>query len=123
MPSPSKTILRTLYGIRHYNQIMPKINFELPVTVDTKSAYTKIKNFLSADTDFKKFDPKVACTFDEEKQTCLIKGSQFTATIAAVEDNSKTNVQVQIDIPFALILFKGKIQEIVEKNIRKVFKA
>ena len=102
---------------------MPKINFELPVSVDSETAYKKIKTFLSSDNDFKKFDPKVTCTFDEDDQTCSIKGSQFTAKIAAVEKKNKTNVEVQIDIPFALVLFKGKIQEIVEKNIKKVFKA
>lgn len=102
---------------------MPKINFELPVAVDSATAYKKMKTFLSSDNDFKKFDPKVACTFDEGKQTCSIKGSQFTATIAAVEAKNKTKVEVQIDIPFALVLFKGKIQEIVEKNLKKVFKA
>ncbi|MBC7458365.1 MAG: polyhydroxyalkanoic acid system family protein, partial [Bdellovibrionaceae bacterium] len=90
---------------------------------DSETAYKKIKTFLSSDNDFKKFDPKVACTFDEGKQTCSINGSQFTATIASVESNKKTTVEVQIDIPFALFLFKGKIQEIVEKNIKKVFKA
>lgn len=102
---------------------MPKINFALPVPVDSETAFKKIKSFLSSDNDFKKFDPKVACTFDEAKQTCSIKGSQFTATINPVETKGKTNVEVQIDIPFALVLFKGKIQEIVEKNIKKVFKA
>ena len=102
---------------------MPKINFELPVSVDAETAYKKIKTFLSSDNDFKKFDPKVTCTFDEDEQACSIKGSQFTARITAVEKKSKTNVEVQIDIPFALVLFKGKIQEIVEKNIKKVFKA
>lgn len=102
---------------------MPKINFALPVSVDSETAFKKIKKFLSSDNDFKKFDPKVTCTFDEDDQTCAIKGSQFTATISAVEAKGKTNVEVQIDIPFALVLFKGKIQEIVEKNIKKVFKA
>jgi carbon monoxide dehydrogenase subunit G len=105
---------------------MPKINFELPVPVDPKKAFEKMKTFLSSDNDFKKFDPKVTCTFDEAKQSCSIKGSQFTATITAIEikksEENKTNVEVQIDIPFALVLFKGKIQEIVEKNIKKVFK-
>jgi carbon monoxide dehydrogenase subunit G len=102
---------------------MPKINFELPVTVDKETAFKKIETFLKAENDFKKFDPKVTCTFDEDEQTCSIKGSQFNAKIQAVETKSKTNVKVEIDIPFALVLFKGKIQEIVEKNIKKVFKA
>ncbi len=100
---------------------MPKINFELPVSVDAKTAFKKIKTFLNADNDFKKFDPKVSCTFDEGDQSCFIQGTQFKATITAVEAKNKTQVEVEIDIPFALVLFKGKIKEIVEKNIKKVF--
>lgn len=101
---------------------MPKINFELPVSLDSEAAYKKIKKFLNSENDFKKFDPQVSCTFDEADRSCSIKGSQFTAQITAVEKKNKTNVEVEIEIPFALVLFKGKIQEIVEKNINKVFK-
>lgn len=104
---------------------MPKINFEIPVSVDTKTAFDKVKKFLKSDNDIKSFDPKVACTFNEDDHSCSIKGSQFSAIIAAVPNKSKnkTQIEVQIDIPFALMLFKGKIQDMVEKNIKKVFKA
>lgn len=101
---------------------MPKINFDIPVSTDQKTAFTKIKKFLNAENDFKKFDSKVECAFDDKNHACQIKGSQFDAQIKAVADKDKTKVQVQIDIPMALVLFKGKIKEIVEKNIKKVFK-
>jgi carbon monoxide dehydrogenase subunit G len=101
---------------------MPKINFEIPIPTDEKTAFTKIKKFLSAENDFKKFDPKVVCTFDEKNLTCRIKGSQFDAEINTMKEKDTTKVQVKIDIPLTLVLFKGKIKDIVEKNIKKVFK-
>ena len=101
---------------------MPKINFELPVSVEQKIAFKKIKSFLKAENDFKKFDPKVSCTFDEDSLTCKINGSQFDATIQTLEIKKKTHIKVEIDIPFTLVLFKSKIKDIVEKNIKKVFK-
>ncbi len=104
---------------------MPKINFELPVPVDSETAFGKIKKFLSSDNDFKKFDPKVKCTFDESENICSVKGSQFSATIEAAsagKAKDKSNIKVQIEIAFTLLLFKGKIQDMVEKNIKKVFK-
>lgn len=104
---------------------MPKINFELPVPVDASTAFGKIKKFLSSDNEFKKFDPKVKCSFDESDRSCCVKGSQFSATIAAQpagKASETSNIKVQIDIPFTLMLFKGKIQDLVEKNVKKIFK-
>lgn len=103
---------------------MPKINFELPVPVDSETAFEKIKKFLNAANEIKNLDPKATYTFNESKGSCDIKGSQFNATIAVAKGKAKDkcDIKVQIDIPFALMLFKGKIQDIVEKNIKKVFK-
>lgn len=103
---------------------MPKINFEIPVPVDAETAFDKVKKFMKADNEIKSFDSKMSCTFDEKTQSCLIKGSQFSASIGVEKEKTKdkSNVKVQIEIPFALMLFKGKIQDMVEKNIKKVFK-
>lgn len=102
---------------------MPKINFELPVPVNNKTAFKKIKDFFKGDNDIKRFDAKASCTFDEDHSICHLKGSQFSAKIQTTEINAdKTNVNVEIDIPLSLVLFKGKIKELVEKNIKKVFK-
>ncbi len=101
---------------------MPKINFDMSIASDQKSAFKKIKKFMSSENDFKKFDPKVKCTFNDEDYSCQIEGTQFNAHIKTTEEKTKTKVEVSIEIPIPLVLFKGKIKEIVEKNIKKIFK-
>ncbi len=100
---------------------MPKFNFELAAPLDSATLYGKIKNLLNGDNDFKKFDPKVSCTFDEANKTCNVKGHQFKAELkvkAKTEQSSAVNVEVEV--PMALLLFKGKIQEAIEKNLKKL---
>ena len=104
---------------------MPKINFEIPVPVDTTTAFKKVKTYLSKANDITKFDSKTQCTFDDKNHSCSLKGGQFKAEINMSEGKKEDTsvIEVDIDIPLALVLFKGKIKEMVEKSIKKVFKS
>jgi hypothetical protein len=100
---------------------MPKFKFEIPAPIDSASAFTKIKTLLSGDNDFKKFDPQVSCTFDESNKKCSVNGSQFNATLqVSKKDSNSSDIAVEVEVPFALALFKGKIQEILEKNLKRI---
>jgi hypothetical protein len=100
---------------------MPKFKFELPAPSDSANTYSKIKNLLAGENDFKKFDPKVSCTFDESSQTCNIKGSQFKAHLQVKpNDSASSKVIIEVEVPLALSLFKGKIQEAIEKNLKRI---
>jgi hypothetical protein len=100
---------------------MPKLNFELPSPSDSATTYGKIKTFLTGENDFKKYDNKVSCSFDEPSKKCHIKGSQFTANLKVADSKDKGSiVTIDVEIPFALSLFKGKIKEILEKNFKRI---
>lgn len=108
---------------KDYCNYMPKFNFELPAPIDSASAYTKIKKLLDGENDFKRFDPKVACTYDEAGKKCAIKGSQFNAELQVkAKDSDSSLIAITVELPFALSLFKGKIQEALEKNLKKILK-
>lgn len=110
---------KVVVGISSFH--MPKFNFELPAPLDSATTYSKIKNLLTGENDFKKFDPKVACTFDESSQTCNVKGSQFQAQLQVkAKDSASSTVSINVEVPFALALFKGKIQEAIEKNLKRI---
>ena len=105
---------------------MPKFKFELPAPLDSATTYSKIKTLLNGENDFKKFDPNVNCTFDESSQTCNIKGKQFNADLRVKTGALTNNIQssmvtIEVEVPFALSLFKGKIQEAIEKNLKRIF--
>lgn len=100
---------------------MAKLKFEVPAPLDSATTYTKIKTLLNGENDFKKFDPKVSCNFDEPSKKCQIKGSQFEAQLSVLsKDASSSKVAIEVEVPLALTLFKGKIQEIIEKNLKKI---
>lgn len=99
---------------------MPKLNFEMPAPLSADQAFTKIQTFLNSDNNFKKFDPKVTSTFDQSNKSCQINGSQFKADLKIKPLNDKCSVAIEVDIPFALTLFKGKIKEEIEKAFKKV---
>lgn len=104
---------------------MPKFKFDVQAPLDSATAYGKIKNLLSGENDFKKFDPKVACDFDDPSKKCQIKGSQFKASLAvlpkdAQPNSQSSNIAIEVEVPLALSLFKGKIQEAIEKNLKRI---
>lgn len=99
---------------------MPKFNFELPVPLDSEKAFTKIKGFLSGQNDFKKFDPNVTCTFDEATKSAKLSGSQFKANLTVKPTAETCKVDITVEVPLTLALFKGKIQETIEKNLKKI---
>ncbi len=100
---------------------MAKLKFDLPAPLDSATTYSKIKKMLEGENDFKKFDPKVSCVFDDPSKKCQIKGSQFEAKMTIQNKDAKSSViAIEVEVPLALALFKGKIKEILEKNLKKI---
>lgn len=100
---------------------MPKFKFEMDAPVDSAKAYGRIKTLLNGDNDFKKFDSKVACTFDESSKKCNVEGSQFKAQLQVFDkDSSSSQIAIEVDLPLALSLFKGKIRETLENNLKRI---
>lgn len=101
---------------------MPKFKFNIPAPTDSATAYSKVQKLLKGENDFKKFDPKVSCTFDDSTKSCYVTGGQFKASLAIEEkDKSSSTINVEVEVPLALSLFKGKIKEALEKNVKKIF--
>jgi Putative polyhydroxyalkanoic acid system protein (PHA_gran_rgn) len=58
-------------------------------------------------------------TFDDAKKTGHCKSTQFSADFAIKTSTSGSSVTVALDLPFLLTPFKGKIQETLEKKLKK----
>ncbi len=99
---------------------MPKIQIAHKCTEASDTVFTKIKTFFEQDEDIKKIDSKISWNFDTSAKTGKAKGSQFTADIAVKSSGPGSEVAIAIDIPFLLSPFKGKIQETVERKLKKV---
>ncbi len=100
---------------------MAKLKFDLPAPLDSAETYNRIKNLVSGPNDFKKFDPKVTSSFDDPSKKCVIKGSQFDAVLCVQgKDDKNSVIAIEVEVPMALALFKGKIKEVLEKNLKKI---
>jgi hypothetical protein len=100
---------------------MAKLKFDLPAPLDSAETYKRVKNFVSGENDFKKFDPKVSYNFDDPSKKCVIKGSQFDAVLSVQsKDEKSSQIAIEVEVPMALALFKGKIKDILEKNLKKI---
>lgn len=98
---------------------MPKFKVDTPSTLDAKEAFAKIKTFLETADDLKKIDSNIVCTFEEGKLKGVAKGKQFKADISVSQGKADCIVSVEVEIPLLLAPLKGKIQESLQKKLKK----
>ena len=98
---------------------MAKLKIEKPSTLAPEQAYSKLKSFIENDEGLRKLDGKYTCEFVDAQLLCRAKGQQFQAEISVKPQAAGSQVVVEVEIPFALALFKGKIQEMLEHKLEK----
>ena len=101
---------------------MAKIKVEHQTSHDPEKAFSILKDFLSNDPEFRRFDPKMRLDFRADSNNIDIKCSQFTAVVnvhPSKGGNPGSFVVVDLDIAFMLSPFKGKIQESMQKTLAK----
>jgi len=101
---------------------MAKLKVEHTTSHAPEKAYSILKEFLTNDPEFRRFDPKMRLEFKEETHNIEIKCSQFSAIVNVLPGNeahSNSFVVVDLDIAFVLSPFKGKIQESMQKTLAK----
>ncbi len=98
---------------------MPKINVDHQTTASTDEAFKKIKEFFETDTDLRKIDPNIKVSFKESDKTGKATASQFSANIEVKASGKGSVVSVVVDLPMLLTPFKGKVQETLEKKLKK----
>ncbi len=98
---------------------MPKVSVSHKTAITSEEAFTKIKAFFENDTDLRKIDKNIKVTFTDASKTGKATASQFTAQFDVKEATGGSTVNVTIDLPFLLTPFKGKVQETLEKKLKK----
>jgi hypothetical protein len=98
---------------------MPKVSVDHSCTANADEAFKKIKQFFETDQDLKKLDPNIKCSFKEGDMSGKVTANQFSANIAVKPDGGGSLVSVIVDLPLLLSPFKGKVQETLEKKLKK----
>jgi len=95
---------------------MPKITIRVP-TNEPKAALAKIRPALEKTvTDFQGHDLEL--TGDENALEFKFKSLAFTIAGRALAEAS--DVVVEVDLPFAALMFKEKAEKAITKNIARV---
>jgi len=93
---------------------MPKITVHVPHTLDPAAAFAKVKPALEKTAhDFQGQDLQIAAT--ETCATFSFKSLGFT--IKGQAQALPTEVVVEVDLPFAAMMFKDKAEKGIRKNI------
>jgi hypothetical protein len=98
---------------------MAKLKVEKTTSLNAEETYQKVKNFIQNDEGLRKLDQHYKCEFDDAGKICHAKGNQFTAQLSIKPEALGSKVEVEVEIPFALSLFKGKIQEMLQHKLDK----
>ncbi len=99
---------------------MPKININHPSPLTAKETFNKVKELLSNEEGFKKFDNSIQNHFDDSKMTGEVKGGQFKAKLDVTESGDQSLVSIVIDIPFLFMAFKGQVTTSIEKKLNQL---
>ncbi len=93
---------------------MPTVKVAKSCALSAEDAFKKVTRFLESDPELRKLDKGYQCTFDAKALSGHAAGSQFKAKMQVQSASSGSNVEIQVDLPFHLGLFKG----MVEKTLR-----
>ena len=98
---------------------MPKITVRVPNS-DPKAAIAKIRPALEKTvSDFQGHDLEL--TGNESALEFKFKSMAFTITGRAIAETS--DVVVEVDLPFAALMFKDKAEKAITKNITRVLQS
>lgn len=96
---------------------MSKVNIDVPSKYAAQETFTKIKGLFGENSEIKKFDPEMACTFNDAQMSGVAKGGKFSAELKVNGSGDNSSVSIILDLPFLLTPFKGQIKSTVEKKL------
>jgi len=95
---------------------MPKISVRVPTQLDPSSAIAKVRPALAKTvTDFQGHD--LQSTDTDNSTQFAFKSMAFTIKGAAVAQPGE--VVVEVELPFAAIMFKDKAERAITKNVTR----
>jgi hypothetical protein len=96
---------------------MPKVVISRQSSAQPQEAYSKVKSLLADDQDLKKLDPSYKTTFNDSKLSGQAAGKMFKAELAVKASAEGCEVEIVVDLPFALSLAKGLVQRTLQKKL------
>lgn len=95
---------------------MSKVSIDLNSKYPAPETFTKIKSLFGENSEIKKFDPGMTCTFDDSAMSAVAKG-KVSADMKVTSQGAGSTISVSVDVPFLLSAFKGQIKSTIEKKL------
>ena len=96
---------------------MPKVNVDVNSKYNAQDTFAKIKTVFGENSEIRKFDAQMTCTFNDSQLSGSAKGSKFAADIQVNPNGDQSVVTIAVDVPFLLSAFKGQIKSTIEKKL------
>ena len=96
---------------------MPKVNVDINSKLGAQETFTKIKSIFGENSEIKKFDAAMACTFNDQNLSAVAKGGKFSANIQVNPQGPQSQVSIVVEVPLLLGAFKGQIKSTIEKKL------
>ncbi len=96
---------------------MAKVNLDVNSKFTAQDTFAKIKTVFGENSEIRKFDADMNCTFDDSQLSGAAKGSKFAADIKVNPQGEQSVVSIEIEVPFLLSAFKGQIKSTIEKKL------
>ena len=99
---------------------MPKVTVRLPHQLDPTAAFAKVQPALEKTvTDFQGHD--LSLTGGDTASSFTFKSMAFT--IKGRAEATPSEVVVEVELPFAAMMFKDKAERAIAKNIKRALEA
>lgn len=96
---------------------MAKVSIDVNSKYPAAETFTKIKSMFGENSEIKKFDPQMTCTFDEAAMSGVAKGSKVSADLKVTTQGQTSAVNINVEVPFLFSAFKGQIKSQIEKKL------
>ena len=96
---------------------MPKVNVDINSKYSAKETFNKLKSVFGENSEIKKFDSQMNCSFNDDNLSACAKGGKFSADIKVNPQGEQCAVSIIVDVPLLLGAFKGQIKSTIEKKL------
>lgn len=98
---------------------MPSIKIAKQCQHSPADAFKRISELLANDQDLRKLDSSYKAEFNSASLTGTANGSMFKANMRVKEADSGSHVEIVVDLPLAVALFKGTVEKTLSKKLDK----
>lgn len=97
---------------------MAKVSVEKQIKGEQKKVYRAVKEYLDGRDTLK----KLGASIDWEDKSCTaeISGGNFSGEVSVSEAGTGSLVKIEVELPFLLSAFKGKVKEELEKHLGRI---